>query len=219
MLALTQLTSLTNHNVPEQHTAGTSLAHPSLVGFPADLFAKVICGTPVQSYRDKPKASIRFCLSTKATIFFAIVRANIFPPAADQDEFTTTFLPRLRVLCNVEQGPDFAAIVHDRFNAMVRDHVVAWAGRRGVWVQGPDGGYAWNQEVVDEHFGSVETIRVWLRASGILEPWEHMDLGKFAGATLTPSYWSEPDMIRSEFQAYASGRQILSAQRLVTAPQ
>ncbi|KAK1827268.1 hypothetical protein QBC39DRAFT_178656 [Podospora conica] len=103
----------------------------------------------------------------------------MLPPTADHDEFTAVFLPRLRIMCNVEQGPDFAAVIHGRFGALVRDYVVRWGGRKGLWVRVLGGTYVWNQDLVDEHFNSVETVAAWLRASGILEPWEQVGLGTF----------------------------------------
>ncbi|KAK1828841.1 hypothetical protein QBC39DRAFT_374313 [Podospora conica] len=138
--------------------------------------ALFLCGTSVQEYGKKPKAAIRWCLQIRTTILLFVVQHNILPPVLDTAEFDTALLPRLRTLCHLEHGPDFAAVVHRRFAGTVADYVKRWGGKRQLWLLGPDGGYTWNPTVVDEHFQSLSTVEAWLRSQGVLNPWERATL-------------------------------------------
>ncbi|KAK1826396.1 hypothetical protein QBC39DRAFT_376550 [Podospora conica] len=141
-----------------------------------------VCGVPVDWHYSldgrvpRPVRLVRFCRKIRATILFFIVQHNVLPPRVTESWYTSTFLPALRKACNLDHGPDFAAVVHDRFEATVRDYITRWAGRKSLWVLGLDGTYQWNQGVVRCHFQSIATVLDWL-------PPPHADTGGDADAT------------------------------------
>ncbi|KAK1828108.1 hypothetical protein QBC39DRAFT_158720 [Podospora conica] len=136
--------------------------------------SSVLCGTMVDVYRKstKAKASIQYCVKTRATILYGIVQWRVVPPMLSSAEFEATILPHLRVACNLEHGPEFDDVVHSHFADKVRDYAGRWAQIRHLWARGSDDTYTWNQHLIAEHCGTVETVEAWLRSQGARDPWQ-----------------------------------------------
>lgn len=140
---------------------------------------QVLCGTSVHVYgkSSKAKASIVYCVKTRATILYWIVQWGVVPPMLSSVQFETALLPQLRIHCNLDHGPGFADVVHKHFAEKVLDYAGRWAEHRHLWDRSSDGTYTWNHGLIAEHFRTIDTVEAWLRAQGSRDPWQKATLG------------------------------------------
>lgn len=132
-----------------------------------------VCRTPVQYYRDNPKASFRWCLSTYALILYYLVGGNHLPSAVDDQDFRHKFIPFIRKICNMDQGDWFASVVHPSFDKLVTHYARRWVLKNGLCKSREMDTFFWDPETVGLWFGTVQDVELWLRKMGKKSWWEN----------------------------------------------
>ncbi|KAK1827974.1 hypothetical protein QBC39DRAFT_385415 [Podospora conica] len=135
---------------------------------------EVICATPMQHYRDNPKAGLRLCLRTKASILWVMYESRALPHTINEDWYTTTFLPKVHQQCGLIHFTDFRILL-PRFNRIVKHYVCKWGFANGLLVK-PGGSSgadqaAWKPDVVTRWFTGPDGVERWLRSMGKVDPW------------------------------------------------